>query len=119
MNTMKLKLIIDALAARAESCRLVNTVATIYAATGIPAVIIFGVGKALGVHETAAFVAGIVAGAVFSLMAADALTLAALMVWQVRRREDGREMKYVERAILFAALSAANAFGAFVVFSNL
>lgn len=116
---MKIQTIIDALAARAESCRLINTVATIYAATGIPAVITFGVGKAIGVHETAAFVAGIISGTVFALMAADALTLAALMVWQARRREDGREMKYSERAFLFTALSAANAFGAFVVFSNL
>lgn len=116
---MKIQTIIDALAARAESCRLTSTVATIYAATGIPAAVIFGLGKALNVHETAAFVAGIITGTVFALMAADALTLAALMVWQARRREDGREMKYGERAFLFAALSAACALGAFVVFSNL
>lgn len=116
---MKIQTIIDALAARADSCRFINKLAAIYAATGIPAAVIFGLGKALNVYETAAFVAGIVAGAVFALMAADALTLAALMAWQARRREDGREMKYSERAFLFTALSAACAFGVFVVFSNL
>ena len=116
---MKIQTIIDALAARAESCRLVNTVAAIYAAAGIPAAVIFGLGKALNVYESAAFIAGIVSGTVFTLMALDALTLAALMVWQARRRGDAREMKYAERAFLFAALSTANAFGAFVVFSNL